>query len=107
MGQCGEDRKNSDKDRHIYVLCIFKAVSKNIEQHQPYSSNLKHTVLTSLRNFSLGAPAHRHKHTHARTQGQSGRCRVICIMKQARSPKGQRCALGSNEGCAYGSGTDL
>lgn len=48
--------------------------------------------------LSLDAPAHRHKHTHACTQGQSGRCRVICIMKQARSPKGQRYALGSNKG---------
>lgn len=108
MGQCGEDRKkHSEKDQHTVILCIFKAVGKNIEQHEPYSSNLKHTVLTSLHHFSLGAPAHRHKHTHARTQGQSGRCRVICIMKQARSPKGRRCALGSNEGCAYGIRTDL
>lgn len=56
--------------------------------------------------FFLPAPAHRHKNTHQCPQGQPGRCVLICIMKQARSPKGQQGPLGSNEGCAYGRGTE-
>lgn len=88
-------------DRLTCVFLFFLIVFVGFIKKKPCSSDLKHTI-TPRRHFSPGAPAHTHKHAHARTQGQLGRCRVICIMKQARSPKGRRCAPGSNEGCAYG-----